>query len=520
MASPANPSIQIRYSVGDLVREPADLDKVNEKLLNSGYSYTCVGCVNIAKPSIVDPTTKHPGSSGADVLHVDGSVSDTRETLSQMVASSTPSVSTLPESLNLISPDSSLPCESPNCPIKGIPHNIGRYFHDGEQYKSPSAPGFEATLAGTMEEISNAFNRTVPPPKIITALIKMTTSASEATKTDLDMVREYQKHHMWKPVDSEPSTPWPRDQYPHMHGLRGQMQPGNEIYLASDGITSIFDQRLPVWSVKSAGEPIHFSGLASFSFEQKGKRPLSGFDIEGSDDEDYVPFPPIRAPGSDKSSTRPLLSPVPARSDDEIYDGHDEVSNNPYTLYGPNNDSYTSLSTVREMPQGRKLLSEKLRLQEKILRQIANDALVQDKEREQCWGRQEINEPHRPCYANRDRDLEVLLGLMDAMPQALDEGGHRSVLPDEKQDNKVFSDAEFRALKDIQIILEREFQAMVTNARQTYVPTGLPVTTAQLREKLNDMMVGRKVVLEADPGESIGEIMKYLFQGDADSSAR
>lgn len=520
MSSPANPSIQLRYSVGNLIRGPADLDKVNEKLLNSGYSYTRIGRVNIAQPAIVDFTTTQPGSSGADVLRVVETMSDTGETLSQMVATSTPSVSALPESLNLISPDSSLPCESPDCPIKNIPHNIGRYFHDGEGYKVPSAPGFEATLADTMEEVSNAFNRTVPPPVIVAAYINIRTVAGEATIADLDMVREYQKHHMWRPVDSEPSTPWPRDRYPHMHGLHGRVPPGNEIYLASDGVTSIFNQKLPVWSVKPDVEPIHYSGLATFSFQRKGKRPFLESDIEDSDDEDYVPFPPIRAPRSDRSSTRPLLSPVTARSDDEIYDGDDEVSNTQDTLCGANNDNYTSLSTTRDMPQGRKLVSERLRLQERILRRIAKDALVQAKTGEKCWGQQEINGLRSPCYANRDRELEVLLGLMDAMPQAFDDGGHRSVVLDEKQDNKGFSDADFRVLNDVQIILQREFQAMITNARQTYVPTGLPVTTAQLREKLNDMMIGRKVVLEENPGECIGDILRYFFRGNAGLSAR
>ncbi len=514
MASPANPSIQIRYSFGDLIREPADLDRVNEKLLNSGYSYTRIGCVKIANPLTVVPTIKHPGPSGADVLHVDEAVSDTRKTLSQMVASSTLSGSTLPESLNLTSPDSNLPCESPDCPIKGIPHNIGRYFHDGEQYKSPSAPGFASTLAGIMEEVSNAFNRTVPTPEIVTAYINIKTFMDKATKTDLHMVREYQKHHMWRPVDSEPSTPWPRDQYPRMHGLHGQMPPGNEMYLAADGITSIFEQKLPVWSVHAGDNPIQYRGLGSFSFEQEGERPLLASDFENSDDEDYVPFPPIRAAVSDGSSTRPLLSPVTAWIEDESNDSDDEVSDIQHTLYRSKN---ASLGTMREIPQGRELVSEKLRLQEKILRQIANDALVQSKKGGGFSGQQGINEIRRPCYANRDRDLEVLLGLMEALPQDLDVRGFRSILQDEKRD---FSGAEFRVLKHVQMILQREFQALITNARQTYVQTGLPVTTAQLREKLNDIVVGRKVVLEANPGQSVGGIVRCLFQGDADSSAR
>lgn len=360
MASPAKPSIQIRYSSTNFIRGPADLDKVNEKLLNSGYTNTRIGCVTIAKPCIVASTTKHPDPSGSDVLHVEEIVSDTPKTLSQKVASSSPSPTAGPASMNLTSPDSNFPCESPDCPIKDIPHNIGRYFHNGEQYKSPSEPEFETTLPGDMEEVSNAFNRTVPPPEIVTAYTNIRGCAGEATKADLDMVREFQKHHMWKPVVTEASTPWPRCQYPQMHGLHGQMPEGNEMYLTSDGITSIFDRKRPIWSVHTVDKPIPDSGSDSFSSEQD------------SDDEDYVPFPPLRIPSWDERSTRPLLSPVTEWSDDEKYDdGDDEVSHNCDTIYGPKKDKHTILSTTREMKE-REIVSEEFQLQGDILRQIAD----------------------------------------------------------------------------------------------------------------------------------------------------
>ncbi len=360
MASPAKPSIQIRYSSTNFIRGPADLDKVNEKLLNLGYTNTRIGCVTIAKPCIVDSTTKHPDPSGSDVLHIDETVLDTSETLSQKVASSSPLQSSRPESMNLTSPDSDLPCEPPDCPIKDIPHNIGRYFHNGEQYKSPSTPSYETTLAGSMEDVRNAFNRTVPPPEIVTAYINIRKCAGEATNAELDMVRGYQKHHMWRPVVSEVSTPWPRCQYPQMHGLHGQMPEGNEMYLASDGITSIFDRKRPIWSVDAVDKPVHYSGSDSFSSEQD------------SDDEDYILFPPLRIPSSDGRSTRPLLSPVTEWSDDEKYDdGDDEVSHNYDTIYGPDNHKQTILSTTKEVKE-REIMSDEIQLQGDILRQIAD----------------------------------------------------------------------------------------------------------------------------------------------------
>lgn len=184
----------LRYSDGNLIRGPADLDKVNQKLLDFGYLRTHIGSVTSGKAQMVN--AKHPSPSRPDFLHVDEPILVTCETLEQLEASSTLLEFTPPELLNIISPDSNIVCESSDCPIKGITHNLGRYFHDGKQYQSPSAPGYEATLAGIMEDVSDSFNRTVLPPEVVNAYIRILYT-DKATQADLHIVRVYKKHHVW-----------------------------------------------------------------------------------------------------------------------------------------------------------------------------------------------------------------------------------------------------------------------------------------------------------------------------------
>lgn len=352
MATPAHSSMQLRHSIEDLIRGTADLDRVNQKLLKFGFFSTRVGSVVSGKPVVVFPMIEHPRSCKAEILNVnDEPNSDTSQTLTQPDHSSSSSDSTLPKYLDLVSPDSNVPCQSADCPIKGIPHNLGRYFHKGEQYESPSASFYRVTLAGVMEDVSDAFNRTVPPPEIISAYLNIRECKDKATKADLDLVRGYQKHHMWSPMSSKPSTPCSRKQYPNMHGLHGHMQPGNSNYLATDDITSVFDHDCGAPSIGTDGEPKK-NTLGSFFFEGEGKsRSLLPSDFDDSDDEADV-----------------LSSP---HGDDALYDGDDEASERTNPFPGFSKDSYISRSITREIPQGHELASAKQRTQEKILRQIA-----------------------------------------------------------------------------------------------------------------------------------------------------
>lgn len=353
MSTPAHSSMQLRHSIEDLIRGTADLDRVNQKLLKLGFTSTRIGCMVSGKPVVVVPTIEHPRSCKAEIFNVDDEPdSDTSQTLTQPDHSSSSSDSTLSNYSSLVSPDSDVRCESSDCPIKGIPHNLGRYFHNGEQYESPSAFSYQVTLAGVMEDVSDAFNRTVPPPEIVSAYLNVRERKDRATKADLDLVREYQKHHMWSPINSKPSTPCSRKQYPKMHGSHGHMPPDDSKHLAGDGATNVFDQRCGFWNVQADGEPKK-NALGSFFFEGEDKRrSLLPSDSEDSGDEAEVQSLPLRTPAIDKN-------------------GDDEVSERTNPLRGFSKDSYISRSTRRAVPQGCELALVKQRILERISRQIA-----------------------------------------------------------------------------------------------------------------------------------------------------
>ena len=189
--------------INTVIQGTKDLDYVNQRLMGSGVFYTRVGAVNSGQGSLVSPSTTTASPMSCDILGSGLSMAssvwgyDIFGDLKPISTASDPFLSLKgprPKPLNVISPDSKVRCDSPDCPIKGIPHNIGRYFDDGVR-----------PLKDEADDIIRFFNCTVPPPDICAAYMRM--FYGQGSQADKDKVRQYQKHHMWSPINSEPSTP-------------------------------------------------------------------------------------------------------------------------------------------------------------------------------------------------------------------------------------------------------------------------------------------------------------------------
>ena len=460
----------------DIVRDMADLQYVNQRLLQNGLSQIEFGSVVAHRAQSDTSIAKSPASSNPDVRNAD--------TLECSEFSSFFEI-TVPESPNWVSPDSDILCQSPDCPIVGIQHNLGRYFHNGQRPGPISTLAFEDIIVGSAEDIDNTFNHTVPPPEIVTSYIRICVGLHD--RTDLHMVRQYKKHHMWSPIVSEPVTPWPRDVFPSMHGLYGQVMPSS----ADDDHRQSVASQLGGISVQA----IDGSGAVGLFDSDLTRRPLRATDFEDSD------------------------------SDDDGDDGDDDE--NRASLHYPNLGQGAAVefhtikdcAPIRAMPQGRHLVTERLRLQQKILREMAH---YQRQDQTQadggcglcssfCTNSETTDfETHGGTSDEDDYSLEILLELLEVLPKIRQDGNLQSIFRDDSHGRSGFSNSEFAILLDAEIMLRKAFADVVSGAERTYQPTGLPVTLAQLRTELALVISTRQYMLAQNPGESIGDIIGRL----------
>ena len=105
---------------------------------------------------------------------------------------------------HFVSPDSTIPCDDPECPIQ-MPHNTGRFYVDGQRADSPIDIDYETSSGGLMVPASHYFNYTVPPPDITEAYLK--TAEGLGSTEDNDVVRRYKMKHCFSPVISECPSP-------------------------------------------------------------------------------------------------------------------------------------------------------------------------------------------------------------------------------------------------------------------------------------------------------------------------
>lgn len=240
----------------EIVTDPDDLEYVKRKLSASGVRNTTAHAVRGSEGSLVNRSAS-PGSRHSSNAFESSTPTTPSVPISGQTRASKPTTPTTPikgildkkpKQLDVTSLDSKARCTSGDCPFQDIEHNIGRYFHNGED-------------ASINKEffISQFFNHTVPPPDVVEAWIRM--NNGRASQDDRDQVRQYQKHHMWSPVTSGPSSPL------------GPL-PKRAFPVREDGAGKTEAPHINVIS------PTHDEPIRS--------RPLCSVDFESSDDEDDI----------------------------------------------------------------------------------------------------------------------------------------------------------------------------------------------------------------------------------------
>ena len=329
--------------INTVIQGTKDLDYVNQRVMASGICYTGVRAVNSAQGSLVSPSTACASPQSSDI--VDSGMAMASSVWGYDICGSLKPISTTsdpffslkgprPKPLILISPDSKIQCDSPDCPIKGVPHNISRYFHDGLR-----------PLKDEADDIIRFFNCTIPSPDITGAYMRI--FYDQASQADEDKVRQYQKHHMWSPTNSEPSTPRLRDPDGTLPAHYAHLIDMESSDIATHGVIESGEpSRAPPIPDRN---PLHIQIRLPHS--KQSTRPLRPTDFEDSDDDTCV---------SDSENGEYTES---------------EVINPRYPIAGSyaddnNDEAPLSPGARRDVPEGPELRRVHLHLQARILGQI------------------------------------------------------------------------------------------------------------------------------------------------------
>ncbi len=353
--------------IREVISGTADLEYVNRRLIAAGFIDLKVDAVAARQRQLVSPMTPSPSPQSSKIFNfeqqskIQASASIPPEKSgpqSRAFVQSSNTERVEIEALHQISPDSDVPCDSPDCPIKDVSHNLGRYFHKGEQApKDLDDSDFQSPNGCRLASIRGTFNFTMPPPNVVAAYIRI--HEYKASQDDKDKVRQYQKHHMWSPINSEPSTPTPRRPnselqvvYAHVLPLKhsSNSKSGDRYEAMRDAIVNmakIADDRS---SDEVGSSPIRARALSAADFGNS--------DI---DDDDWVSM------DSDINRFPVELSNIRNDNIDTDQDSNEEALSEPPRA-------------KKEVPQGTELAAVQFGLQEKILGQIADEALERERE--------------------------------------------------------------------------------------------------------------------------------------------
>ena len=240
----------------EIVTDPDDLEYVNRKISASGVRDATARAVECGEGSFLSSSTSSDSRQSSNAFESSAPTTTSASIYGKRRASEPTTPSTAikgilkkrTKQLDISSSDSKARCTSEDSPLQGIEHNVCRYFDSGGN-----------TFINKELFISQFCNYTVPAPNTDEAWVQM--NKSRESQDDRNQVWQYQKHHMWSPTISEPSSPLalpPKHAFPLRNGGAANNDP----------------------------PPIQVS--SSTHDEPTRPRPLCSADFEGSDDEDDI----------------------------------------------------------------------------------------------------------------------------------------------------------------------------------------------------------------------------------------
>ena len=410
-----------------------------------------------------------------------------------------------------VSPDSRILCSDNQCPIT-TPHNLGRFYHDGQRAESPVDSDFETRLGNSMNPVSHFFNYTVPPPDINEAYLRMVDG--QATFADADIVRRYKMNHCWSPVVSEYPSPRPESPNAAAVSIQCLVLPTEK---ASKKQQELLFEQLEAYTDDEVENLVHPA------FRDNLKDHIANGQMAG----DFhgvkrSPVPPR------KSTERVKCSKQAVMMDDNVCEQPKLKLSLQTEFFRQSQRTRTQLGHpyLRRMPKGENLREVQHKLQESIVDKITEQAIGECNA--DCQTETKIlddttydttNSPGAESILSAesdegpqdvDRELEVLAALMKKLKQSLDDGSFRDFGLLDRQSKDFEVDAKYKFLSDVLLIVRMAFQQLLREFDRSFRPTGMEVKYRELEEVFEEYLMIYETLLERYSLMTPQEIAKAL----------
>ena len=414
---------------------------------------------------------------------------------------------------NVISPDSSIPCDDPACPI-GIPHNKGRFFLHGKKADEPT----DEELSASQAPPAHFFNFTVPTPEIAGAYRRMT--EGKASAEDKNFVNRYVRMHIYSPVVSVPATP--------------KIRATDAQFVRIPCL--IFDLKRKD-KEEQAREFKMIEKLLQKDYDQLME---SGHEESSPTQEDRM-----RSDSDGAQETRPSIPPI-RRWKRALKRGI--AVNNGRMKLQPSGQSADlrevrrdqERAHLRPLPKGVCLQDAQVSIQERIINRIAHRAIGESSEGASEGSDSDVSllslgsngkakvvadreGPNRDSLSiagsnatwvtmepgEIDRKLEIHAALTKKLRQDLLDGNVQIHIRNQ-QGKPVDRETQFQYVNDILLLARRSLKQLLGDFAREYRPTSLEITDDELGELAEKLMESHEMLLARYPSMKIKDIISSL----------
>ena len=416
-----------------------------------------------------------------------------------------------------VTPNTESLCVNANCPIT-TPHNLGRFYHDGQRAESPLQSDFGTPWGSLMAPVNHFFNYTVPPPNIIEAYLKMI--EGQASMTDEDVVRRYQMNHCWSPIVPEYLTALPKSSDPDLAPI--------SCLRFSPKVTSERQESFDLQSLEGqidngVDSHVHpafrFNNKDKLSNEQKlqecSREVLRTSSLEHSQRSRRGHG--VKVLGDKRCERRKLKRMARVES----------------LRQRPDTRGLGAQRCLRHMPKGEDLRQVQLRLKESIVNIIAEQAIVVSQSGDHTEGqslnsqRFQTNPEHlsstdslrtESIFSDEgeegpeelDHRLEILAALMKKLEQSLNDGSFHDISLLDSQGKELGMASKFEYIRDMLRIVRKAFQQLLGDFNRSFRPTGIEVSNRELEAVFEEYLTVYEMLLERYPSMTIQDIIGSL----------
>ena len=415
----------------------------------------------------------------------------------------------------LVTPDSVVPCSDLKCPIK-IPHNIGRFYLDGQRADSPCDADYETSSGIRMVPVSHYFNYTKPPAEITDAYFRL--AEGNASTEDMDRLRRYKMNHSYSPIISEYPSP------------TTHTEPAPLACLVFD--PKKHDKKHHEWLFETLEKNVD----KEIGYMVEPKKVNKRVEKRAIEEEELhkPPFP--------SHCNRPPILPRRYQliiMDDEANSGraHEQGA---LKHWEQNSDlremrSRHKREMLLPMPKGKRLQEVQLSIQERVINELAERAFRESRVNNLADTQSESTSSWRTvvtgsmrsslsstgstaaCLTARglediDRKLEVHAALSKRLKTKLVDSSFQLVSLLDKDGFELETEAKFECISEVLLIVRHAFRQLLGDFTRDYRPSGIEVKDDELEILFEEHLATYELLVERYPSMRIKDIISSLVK--------